>query len=41
MNDYMEILVKETIMLHKVLTRYLVVPTVEVRHAPLELQGSL
>lgn len=30
MNDYMEILVRETITLHKVLTRYLAIPTLEV-----------
>ena len=29
-NDYMEILVKETVTLHKVLSRYLAVPIVEV-----------
>jgi vacuolar protein sorting-associated protein 54 len=29
-NDYMELLVKETVTLHKVLSRYLPLPTVEV-----------
>jgi len=29
-NDYMELLVKETVTLHKVLSRYLSAPTVEV-----------
>lgn len=29
-NDYMEVLVKETVTLHKVLTRYLATPIVEV-----------
>ena len=31
MNDYMEVLVKETVTLHKVLSRYLSTPVVEVR----------
>lgn len=30
-NDYMEVLVKETVTLHKVLSRYLSTPVVEVR----------
>ena len=30
-NDYMELLVKETVTLHKVLSRYLSTPVVEVR----------
>lgn len=30
-NDYMELLVKETVTLHKVLSRYLSAPVVEVR----------
>jgi vacuolar protein sorting-associated protein 54 len=30
-NDYMELLVKETVTLHKVLSRYLATPIVEVR----------
>ena len=29
----MELLVKETVTLHKVLTKYLATPTVEVRHS--------
>lgn len=29
-NDYMEVLVKETVTLHKLLSRYLAVPIVEV-----------
>jgi len=29
-NDYMEVLVKETVTLHKVLSRYLSTPVVEV-----------
>ena len=32
-NGYMELLVKETVTLHKVLSRYLSVPVVEVRAA--------
>jgi vacuolar protein sorting-associated protein 54 len=34
-NEYMEVLVKETVTLHKVLSRYLSVPVVEVSIAPL------
>jgi vacuolar protein sorting-associated protein 54 len=30
-NDYLEVLVKETVTLHKVLSRYLSIPVVEVR----------
>lgn len=32
-NDYMELLVKETVTLHKVLSRYLTATVVEVRNA--------
>lgn len=31
-NDYMEILIKETVTLHKVLSRYLTPPVVEVSY---------
>ena len=34
-NDYMEVLVKETVTLHKLLSRYLSVPIVEVSISPL------
>jgi len=34
-NDYMEVLVKETVTLHKLLSRYLSVPIVEVSTVPL------
>ena len=34
-NDYMEVLVKETVTLHKLLSRYLSIPIVEVSIAPL------
>lgn len=34
-NDYMEVLVKETVTLHKLLSRYLSVPVVEVSITPL------
>ena len=34
-NDYMEVLVKETVTLHKLLSRYLSVPIVEVSITPL------
>lgn len=32
-NDYMEVLIKETVTLHKLLSRYLPVPVVEVSTA--------
>lgn len=34
-NDYMEVLVKETVTLHKLLSRYLSIPIVEVSIVPL------
>ena len=34
-NNYMEVLVKETVTLHKLLSRYLSAPIVEVSIAPL------
>lgn len=39
-NAYMEALVKETVMLHKVLSRYLAAPIVEVRTARFALRRS-
>lgn len=38
-NAYMEMLVKETVTLHKVLSKYLTGPTVEVRDICIRLQG--
>ncbi|KAG6880738.1 hypothetical protein C0993_004820, partial [Termitomyces sp. T159_Od127] len=40
-NDYIEILVKETVTLHKVLSRYLAVPVVEVRSGFYSLSAVL
>ena len=40
-NDYMEVLVKETVTLHKVLSRYLLPSVVEVRPHLLALFGTV